>query len=222
MASIYFKNRLEAGAKLLESLGKIKKNPATIIALNTDSISLGAQISSTLQSPLQLYLASEIEVPGGLIIGSVNSSGGFSYSSGISKPDAEYWATEYNGYVEETKRSTLSSINRELGSSEVIRKDLIKGRDVILVTDVMESTIETASIIESIKPLSYKKIFVATPIIMSNIVSDIKEMVDDAFFIGQIDFFYGKDHYYEDNTVYERTKGIQIVSQALGMWPVTA
>ena len=37
-----------------------------------------------------------------------------------------------------------------------------------------------------------------------------------------VDFFYGKDHYFEDNSTYNQSDGINLVSSYLQLWPQTA
>ena len=39
--------------------------------------------------------------------------------------------------------------------------------------------------------------------------------------IDSVDFFYGKDHYFEDNAVYDRSAGINLVSSYLQLWPAS-
>ncbi len=55
---------------------------------------------------------------------------------------------------------------------------------------------------------------------MSKDTSEIKHMSDKSHILGLIDFFFGVDHYYEDNTVLARENVIKVISDTLKLWPI--
>ncbi|MCP4087564.1 MAG: hypothetical protein GY745_21340 [Actinomycetia bacterium] len=222
MGQRYFKSRTEAGQLALNSFGQFSGKNNTIIALDTDSLIIGAQLSQYLQSPLQLYLSNEIEVPGGLKIGGVNTEGGFSYNSSMAESETDYVYQEFHGYIEESKRTNLSQLNRELGDKTVIRRDLIRNRNIIFVADAMTDTIMLDSALEYIKSVAYKSVAMCAPVVSSTVVSPLKQRTDYIYYSSTIDFFYGKDHYFEDNKVFERDEGISLVHNYLKLWPSVA
>ncbi len=219
MAAVYYKSRKEAGEKAYPSFTQLQGQPATVVSLDTDSLIIGAVLANNLKCPLQLYLASEIDVPGGLNVGSVNVSGGFSYSSELASSETDYYYQEFKGYIEDTKRSAFSSLNRELKDATVMRKDLLKRRNIVIVQDCLTSSVVLDSLVDYLKAIDYVNLYVCAPIISSELISHMKEISEYCYFAGTVDFFYGKDHYFEDNTVYERTAGIQLVNSFLKLWP---
>lgn len=200
----------------------LRGQPLAVISLNTDSLVIGAMLSSALACPLQLYVASDIDVPGGLNVGSVNQSGGFSASSELSYGEVDYYNQEFRGYIEDAKRNAFSTLNRELKDQTVIRKDLLRGRSILIVDDCLTERTTLDSLMEFLKSIRYQNIYICAPIISAELISHVRQLSSYCYFAGTVDFFYGKDHYFEDNTVYERTAGIELVSNFLKLWPAPA
>lgn len=221
-SAVYFKSRREAGLLAAQAFSKYNGSETTVISLDTDSIIIAAAISQQVKCPLHLYLSEEISAPGGLSVGSVNQSGDFSYASNMSESETGYIYQEFHGYLDEAKRQTFSAMNRELRGKEVMRPELIRKRHLIVVADCMTSTVNLHSLIDYLKKISYKSFNVCVPIVSSDIVSDLKQLADEVYFTGTVDFFYGKDHYFEDNSVYERAWAIDTVSRCLSLWPAPA
>jgi len=101
------------------------------------------------------------------------------------------------------------------------RKDLLNHRSIIAVTDCLTSPAPLDSFIDYLKPVAVNKLYICAPIIKADLVSHIRQVSDFAFFAGTVDFFYGKDHYFEDNAVYDRSAGINLVSSYLQLWPAS-
>lgn len=222
MGAVYYKSRSKAGQKAVEAFAYLQGQPLTVVSLNTDSLVIGAMLSNALACPLQLYVTTDIDVPGNLNVGSVNQAGGFSYSSELSSGESDYYYQEFRGYIEDTKRSAFSNLNRELKGQTVIRKDLLKGRSIIIVDDCMTSRVTLDSFMEFLKSITYQHIYICTPIISEKLISHVRQLSEFSYFEGTVDFFYGKDHYFEDNSVYEHTAGIKLVSDFLKLWPSPA
>jgi predicted phosphoribosyltransferase len=178
-------------------------------------------ISQKLSCPLHLYLEEIITVPGGLEVGSVDQHGKFQYGSDISAGYQDYFYQEFRGYIEESKRESFSSLNRELKGRETIRNDLLHDRDIYVVTDCLDSLVPLNGLIESLKSIRYKSITLCSPLAMSKDTSTIQQLSDRFNIIGFIDFFYGVDHYYEDNSTLDRERIIQVISDTLKLWPAT-
>lgn len=221
MASVYYKSRRQAGKKIIDFLQQkqLLTQPSTVISLNTDSLLVALDLTWLLKCPLHLYLSEDIKVPGGVSLGSVNQEGEFSYGSDISSGYQDYFYQEYHGYIEDSKREGFSQLNRELGSNEVFRNDLIKGRVIYIVIDCLDQLNSLDSLLHSIRMLTIKKLIICAPLIMSNSMSHIQQVCDNYFVDGVIDYFFGADHYFEDNTTIKREAGIKMVSDSLKTWP---
>jgi hypothetical protein len=82
----------------------------------------------------------------------------------------------------------------------------------------MDKSAQLDSFISYLKTISYKKLTFCSPILMTNLISHIEQKCDEFQYLGNIDFFYGADHYFEDNTVVDREQAIDSISQALKLW----
>ncbi len=220
MPSVYFKNRVEAGNKLLAE-NKLIPGDNAVVSISADAALVANQVAQAVSCPLQLYLEESISVPGGLEIGSVDQDGTFRYTSELSQGHQDYFYQEFRGYIEESKRESFSHLNRELKGRETIRKDLLKGKNITIVTDCLSSLVPIDAFIESIKSINYKSINIFAPIAMADDLSQIQHMSNEYCVLGAIDFYFGADHYFEDNTVMPRDKVIQIISDTLKLWPVS-
>jgi len=221
MSVVYFKNRVLAGKQAAQALVSGQQtNTTAVVSLTTDALLVAFQISGVLRCPLHLYLSEEVIVPGQLSVGAINQEGGFT-TGDIEAGFSDYYYQEFRGYIEDSTRQSFSKLNRELGSREVLRKELLRGRDIYLVIDCLESTASLDSFLSFAKTFRVGKITICAPLAMSKDMSHLQKISDQYFVAGTIDFFYGVDHYFEDNTVIPREKAIDVVSQALRLWPAT-
>jgi predicted phosphoribosyltransferase len=220
MASVYFSSRAQAGIEAVQHLvDSVKSKPSTVVSLSTDAVMVALQVANYFQCPLQLYLSDTIVLPGQVEIGGVNQEGGFSYSSDMEGGFQDYFYQEYHGYLEDAKRESFSSLNRELKSRDVIRKDLLSKRVIMVVADCLESPAPLDSFLDFAKSVSFDRIVVCAPIAMAKDLSHIEKVSDSYYIAGKLDFFFGADHYFTDNTVIPRETAIDSISKALKLWP---
>lgn len=220
MSIVYFKNRVVAGQQAAQALFQQPvQTPTAVVSLSTDALLVAFQISQALHCPLHLYLSQEVVVPGGLNVGSVNQQGAFDYGSDLGSGFSDYYYQEFRGYIDDVTRQNFSQLNRELGNREVLRKDLLRGRDIYLVIDCLESVSALDSFLSFAKTFVVGKMTICAPLAMAKDMSHIQQISDNYFVAGTIDFFYGVDHYFEDNTVIPRDKAIEVVSRSLALWP---
>lgn len=220
MAVVYFKNRVEAGQQIAQELAASKhKDAAAVVSLSTDAALVAFQITQYLQCSLHLYLSQDVVVPGGLHVGSVNQEGAFNYGSDLGNGYIDYYYQEFHGYIDDETRINFSKLNRELGNREVLRKDLLRGRDIYLVVDCLETTTTLDSFLSFVKTFKVGKIIICAPLVMAQDMSHIQKISDKYFVSGTVSFFYGVDHYFEDNTVIPRDQAIDVIAKTLSLWP---
>lgn len=220
MSVIYFKNRVEAGQQAVRALIQGQQTgKSAVISLTTDALLVAFQLAEALHCPLHLYLSQEVVVPGGLKVGAINQEGSFNYGSELGAGFSDYYYQEFRGYIEDSTRQNFSKLNHELGSKEVLRKDLLRGRDIYIVIDCLEATSALDSFLAFAKTFLIGNIILCAPLAMAQDMSRIQQVSDKYFVAGTIDFFYGVDHYFEDNTVIPRDKAIDVVSKTLALWP---
>lgn len=219
MAAVYYKDRSEAGQKAAQSLLSKVSGKSSVVSLNTDSVLVAAQVAISLKCPLHLYLSQEVTVPGNLDIANVDQYGNMNYRSDLGSGFKDYYYQEFRSYIDEESRESFSSLNRELGDKEVLRKDLLENRNIFLTIDCLESISAIDSFVSSIKLITFNKLIVCAPIALANTMSDIQRLSNDYFTDGVIDFFFGADHYFQDNTVLSREDAVNKISRLLQLWP---
>ena len=200
---MYFESRNNAGEKLAQQLlEKYRYEDCAVLALSDGAVLVGEPIAAALHSVLTMLLVEAIEIPGeGINIGGLNQSGRFTYNGMLSAGEVEGFRQEYFGYFEEKKREGMMRINRLLGDGGLVNKDLLKGRNIILVSDGFHDAASLDVALDFLKPINIQKLIVATPTATVPSVDRLHVTVDEMYILDVKDNFMGVDHYYEDNTV---------------------
>jgi len=216
---MYFKDRTEAGEKLSKQLAKYKGDNCTLVALSDGAVVLAAQVAKKLECPITMLLAQPINAPGESIeVASINQEGGYSQNSYYTKGEQEEFDMEYHGIFEQEKMDKLSEMHRQLGKNVLIKKSLLKGRTVILISDGMGSsaTIDSAAIF--LKSIKVKKLVIAAPFAAINVVDKMHLMADEIVCLNTIDNFMGVDHYYDNNNIPPHETVVSTIQYMLKNW----
>jgi predicted phosphoribosyltransferase len=112
----------------------------------------------------------------------------------------------------------LSTMHKLLGSGGVIRKDLLRGRTIILVSDGLRSPFSLDMAIEYLKPIEYTKLVIATPIAGVEVVDHMHVLADDLDVLTVIDSTLETDHYYDQNDIPSHEKIIEIIEKIIFNW----
>ncbi len=216
---MYFKSRAEAGQKLAKSLAKYKGVDCTIVALSDGAVVLAAQVAKKLECPITMLLAEPIKAPGETTeVASINQEGTYSQNSYYTKGQQEEFDMEYHGIFEQEKRDKLSEMHRQLGKNELIKKSLLKGKTVILISEGMgsSSTIDSAAVF--LKSIKVKRLIIAAPFAAINVVDRMHLLADEIVCLSVIDNFMGIDHYYDDNSVPTHETVVSTIQYMLMNW----
>lgn len=220
MASVYFHDRREAGDHVYQAMiAQAGTAPVAVVALGTEATVTAAQVATLFRAPLHLFMSEEVSVPGNLVVGTVDSAGSYTPSYGMSSSDTEYWYSEFRGHIDQTRQQNFSSMNRKLGGRVLIRNDLLKDRVIIVVADALTDPSALSSLMTYLKPVTYKKLLVGVPIVTMPVYDYIKQIADFSYTPGIVDFFYGVDHYFEDNTTWKEDQAISLIQKSLATWP---
>jgi len=217
---MYFESRAQAGLLLAEQLFEsYRYENSAVIALSDGGVMVGEQIASRLHSVLMLLLSETIAIPGeGLDFGSVDQSGSFTFNSSMSKGEAEDYANEFHGYLEEKKRQVFQGMNRLIGDGGVISSDLIRNRNIILVSDCISDVTLIDVAINFLKSIKIEKIIIATPIATVSAVDKMHIQADELHILDVKDNFLDVNHYYDDNNIPTREEIITKINQNILNW----
>lgn len=217
---MYFESRNNAGEKLAQQLlEKYRYEDCAVLALSDGAVLVGEPIAAALHSVLTMLLVEAIEIPGeGINIGGLNQSGRFTYNGMLSAGEVEGFRQEYFGYFEEKKREGMMRINRLLGDGGLVNKDLLKGRNIILVSDGFHDAASLDVALDFLKPINIQKLIVATPTATVPSVDRLHVTVDEMYILDVKDNFMGVDHYYEDNTVPSHEDTVKKINDIILNW----
>lgn len=222
-AFMYFKSRTEAGIALSEKLlPKYSNQRCAVVALSDGGVLVASQIALRLRSALMLLLAESIDLPREPeSIASVTQDGGFAYNKAYSPSELEDLEGEYRTYIDQERMFKTHHINELLGEGNLIRKSLLVKRNVILVSDGLNSGFSLDAASEFLKPLAIKKLIIATPLASVSAVDRMHVLADEIFCLSVIEDYLSTEHYYEVNDVPDHQVIVEIVENVLEHWPAT-
>lgn len=217
---MYFESRAVAGEKLAAQLSeKYRYEDCAVLALSDGAVLVGERIATALHSVLTMLLIESIEIPGeGINIGGLNQSGTFTYNGMLSAGEVEGFRQEYFGYFEEKKREGMMRINRLLGDGGLVNKDLLKGRNIILVSDGFYDAASLDVALDFLKPINIQKLIVATPTASVASVDRLHVTADEMYILDVKENFMGVDHYYEDNKVPSHEDTVKKINDIILNW----
>lgn len=199
---MYFKDRDEAGAKLVPKLKKYVSDYCAVIALSPGAVLVGSQISEIIHANLMLLLSENIMIPGEPDpLAAITSDNTMTYNSLYSIGEIEEFNMDYYPYIEMERLNLLHNLHLLLGKHGEIKKDRLRHHTVILVSDGLNNGFSVSIAMNYIKTISYKKLIVATPFATPEAYDKIRLISDDAYCLNLIDNYLGVNHYYDENKI---------------------
>jgi putative phosphoribosyl transferase len=216
---MYFKTRGDAGDKLAELImpryGSMK---CTVVALNDGGVMVGAHIAQKIKCPLTMLLTASIDLPReGIAIGAVTPTGNMTYNPNYSAGEIDEMEGEYRTLIDQERLGGLHDMNL-LGSSGLIRKDLLKGHIVITVADGLDTSFLLETAADFLKPIKIDKFVIATPLASVPAFDRMRIVADDNFCLDVIGDYMNTDHYYESNDVPDHNDIIKIIKSSVSQW----
>lgn len=217
---MYFSSRSQAGQMLANRLvDKYRYENCAVIALNDGGVIVGAQIAKTLHCVINLLVSEEVSLPREPVaIGGITPDGNFSYNSEYSESSIEELTGEYHGFIEEEKIASISDINKIIGSEGLIDKSLLKGRNIILVSDGFKTTMSLDLAYQYLKPIKMEKLIVATPLASVKVVDWMHVYADDIYCLTVLEDFTDTNHYYDKNDIPSSEKIRGTISNIVLKW----
>ncbi len=218
---MYFESRSHAGAELANKLLDIYRyENCAVVALSDGAVLVGEQIAWRLHCVLMLLLSEGVEVPGESVdFGAVSQNGRLTVNSQFSEGQAQYYINEFYGYLEEEKRRAYQRINRLLGDSGVVDRDMLRDRTVILVSDGFSDDLSSLDVaLDFLKSIRMEKLVVAAPVASVAAIDRLHIAADEMYILDTKDNFMGVDHYYEDNNLPSREDTITKINQIILNW----
>ena len=218
---MYFESRSHAGAELASKLLDIYRyENCAVVALSDGAVLVGEQIAWRLHCVLMLLLSEGVEVPGESVdFGAVSQNGRLTVNSQFSEGQAQHYINEFYGYLEEEKRRAYQRINRLLGDSGVVDRDMLRDRTVILVSDGFSDDLSSLDVaLDFLKSVRMEKLVVAAPVASVAAIDRLHIAADEMYILDTKDNFMGVDHYYEGNNLPSREDTITKINQIILNW----
>jgi putative phosphoribosyl transferase len=217
---MYFASRVAAGKMLADQIAKKHSGEGyAVISLSDGSVMVGAQIALKLHALLCMLLVEPIELPReGVPIGGISEDGSFAYNGLYSPGEIEELVGEYRSYIEEEKETKLSQMHRLLGAGGLIRKDLLKNKIIILVSDGLSSGFSLDVAAEFLKTVHYHKLIVATPLASVPAVDRMHILGDEIYCLTVIQDYITTDHYYDTRDVPSHDMIIKTIEEIMAGW----
>lgn len=217
---MYFASRLQAGRQLAaQLLPKYRYENCAVVALDDGGVMVGAQIASQLHCVITMILAEQIDLPREPVpIGGVTQDGTFSYNRAYSSGEIDEIVAEYHSLIEQKKFERLHDMNHLLGSGGLIKRDLLRGHIVILVSDGLENSYKLDMAMEFLKPIQVDKIVVATPLASIQAVDRMHIMADEICCLNVPADYINTAHYYDQQDVPDHKVVIETIENIVLNW----
>jgi predicted phosphoribosyltransferase len=217
---MYFASRVQAGRMLASQLmPKYRYENCAVVALNNGGVVIGAQIAMQLHCPLTMLLSKEINLPREPdSVASIAQDGSFSYNNDYSSYELGELQSEYFQFIEQEKMNKLQEMHRLVGDGGTIRKDLLRGRYIILVSDGIKSGHSLDVSVQYLKPVASEGVVIATPLASVPAVDYMHVLADDLYVLSVVDNYLDTDHYYETQDVPEPEKVVDIIEKIVLNW----
>jgi len=198
---------------------KYRYENCAVVCLDDGGVMVGAQIAMRLHCVMTMMLTSEIKLPReNISVGGITAGGEFSYNTAFSPGEIDEMVSEYRGLIDQEKREKMHDMNRLLGVGGMIRSDLLKGHNVILVSDGLSSGFVLDLAAEFLKPIAIERLIVATPIASVPAVDRMHVLADEICCLDVITDYMTTDHYYDKQDVPSHEAVVKTIEQIVLHW----
>ncbi|HLZ14878.1 MAG TPA: phosphoribosyltransferase family protein [Candidatus Saccharimonadales bacterium] len=217
---MYFKSRVDAGQKLAEQIvQRFQGKNCAVVGLSDGGVMVGAQIAMRLRCVLTMLMSEAINLPREeQAIAGIGQDGSFSYNAAYSPGELEDMLSEYHGYIEEEKMHKIQDMHRLVGRAGLIRRDLLKDHNVILVSDGLSSGFSLDVAAEFLKPIHVARLIVATPLASVQAVDRMHILADEIFCLSVVEDYISTDHYYDARDVPSHDLVVKTIEQIITHW----
>jgi putative phosphoribosyl transferase len=217
---MYFASRLQAGRMLAAQLTKkYRYENCAVVALSDGGVMVGAQIAAELHCVLTLLSSAEITLPRETdAIAGITSGGTVAYNKQFSEGEINELLGEYYNVVEQEKLLKMHDMNHLLGSGGTIDKRLLRGNNVIVVSDGIKTGFPVDLAVEFLKPIAIDKLIIATPFASVKAVDRMHVLADDIYCLNVIENYMETDHYYDKHDVPSHEAVIKIIEEIILKW----
>ena len=221
---MHFASRLQAGRTLAARLvDTYRYENCAVLALNDGGVMVGAQIAIQLHCVLTFLLASEltagITLPGETEpIAGISLGGTIAYNGHYGQSEMAELRDEYRVYIEEQKLAKIHDMNVLLGSGGTIKKELLRGHNIIVVSDGIKQAADIDLAYEFLKPITIEKLIVATPLASLEAVDRMHVIADELYCLDVVENYGRTKGYYDTQDVPDHQAVVKTIEQIVLNW----
>lgn len=187
-----FHDRIEAGKKIAEALGKYHGQAEVVLGLPRGGVICGAQVAATLGVPLDALLVRKIAHPHSpeYAVGAVSENGTVILRGEAASLDQTWLEEEIDRQKKELQRERHIFLTNRPSVP-------LKHKVVIIVDDGLQTGLTMEAAIDSVRKHDPLRIIVAVPVAHTDAIAQIKNKVHDLVTIHQSDGpFYAVDQFF--------------------------
>lgn len=217
---MYFASRMQAGRMLASQLvPKYRYENCAVVALGDGGAMVGLQVASELHCILTMLLTAEIMLPREPdAIAGITSEGNVAFNPQYNSGEIEEMMGDYFSYVEQEKYNKMHEMNHLLGTGGLIDKKLLRGQNIILVSDGLKNGFALDLAAEFLKPIDYEKLIIATPFASVQAVDRMHILADEIVCLDVLENYIDTDHYYDEHDVPDHTLVIKTIEDIVLHW----
>lgn len=217
---MYFESRAVAGAKLASELvAEYRYEDTSVVSLDRGGVAVGYQIATYLHTTLQRLLSETIHIDDESVdYATVLQGGTVAKNPDMTESESSYYYGEYAGQLDEAIREASSKINRMVGDGGDINPEVLRWRNVILVSDALSSGTMLDAAVEWLKPVRVKKIILAVPVVSVEALDKAHVLMDELHILGVTPNFISNDHYYDINDDPDEEMARKMINSTILGW----
>lgn len=217
---MYFASRVQAGRMLATALhDKYRYENCVVMALGDGGVMVGAQIAMRLHCALTLLMSAQIMLPNEpKPIAGITSNGDVAFNHGYSDGELEDLVGENFNFIESEKLNKMHDLNSLVGPGGTIKKELLKGHNVIIVSDGLKTGFELDLAALFLKPIDLERIIVATPFASVPAVDRMHVLASDLYCLNVIGDYLDTNHYYDKQDVPDHKTVLEEIENIILKW----
>jgi len=217
---MYFASRVQAGRMLANRLhDKYRYENCIVLAIDDGGVMVGAQIAMKLHCAINMMLSEEIVMPrdSEALVG-ITANGTTTYNRHYSQGQIDEYNMEYFNLIEQEKLSKMRDMNKLVSSAGTVSKNMLRGHNVIVVSDGLASGFKLDLVAEFLKPISIEKLIVAVPFASVKAVDRMHILGDDLECLNVVSDYISTEHYYDQQDVPDRKTAVELIEKIILKW----
>ena len=203
-------------AKLID---KYRYENCAVMALDDGGVMVGAQIATQLHCVLTLLMSAEIMLPREpTAVAGITAGGMLAYNNYYSTGEIDELVGENNGYMEQEKLHQMHKLNMLVGSGGTINKSLLRGHNIIVVSDGLSSGFQIDLAYEFLKPIAIEKLIFAVPFASAQAVDRMHVLADDLYCLNVLAECRETEHYYDKPDVPDHVTVLETIENIVLNW----